>query len=243
MNSMKKSILLIIGFTYSILTLAQKQYTIEGKVEDKKLNKSTVYIYEYSDLLSSVEDFKEENFTIIDSTTIQNNQFRFSNVLPKKQPVLCLLYVPAMKYPFQVALEAGTIEVEILKGGTNVPYYSTLKGTPINNDLDNYLLKTIRDITKLTNEMEGNSDAEKLQEILGILTKISTEMNANASTLVNKYIQFDPLGEQLLFTFFPLLEEEDLNKLKPKLSKETLEKLAKKEQEMKEQLQNFPSPF
>ena len=239
---MKKIILLIIGITCSLLLFAQ-QYTIQGKVEDKKLNKTTVYLYKYSDLLSSVEDFKKENFTVIDSTTIQNNQFRFQNKLPEEHPVLCLLYVPAMQFPFQVALETGTIEVEILKGGSNVPYYSTLKGTPINNDLDMYLLKTIREITKLTNEIEGNSDAQKFQEILEILTKISNELKTNASTLVNKYIEFNPLGEQLLLTFFPLLDKEDIDLLKPKLSKETLKKLDKKEKDMKDQLQNFPSPF
>ena len=240
---MKKSILLIIGITCSILTFAQKKYSIQGKVEDNKLNKTTVYIYKYSDLLASVEDFKKENFTVIDSTTIQNNQFRFHNPVPEEYPVLCLLYVPAMQFPFQVALEPGTIEVEILKGGASVAYYSTLKGTPINNDLDEYLLKTIREITRLSNEMKGNSDAEKFQEIVEILTKISNELKTNASTLVNKYIEYNPLGEQLLLTFFPLLDEEDLSSLKPKLSKETLEKLNKKEKEMKEQLQNLPSPF
>lgn len=240
---MKKQILFFLAITFSLFTYAQKQYTIQGKVEDNALNNTRVYLYEYSDLLSSVENFTKENFNIIDSTTIKNNQFTFQNQVPKDHPVLCLFYAPAMKFPFQIALEPGTIEVEIHKGGSSVPYFSLLKGTPVNADLDQYLLKTIREITKLTNEMQNNTDAQKFQEVIEILTKVSAELKANASTLVNKYIESKPLGEQLLFTFFPILDEADLETIKPKLSKSTLEKLALKEQEVKDQMKGFNLPF
>ncbi|MDD2645414.1 MAG: DUF4369 domain-containing protein [Bacteroides sp.] len=240
---MKKTILLVLAISCSLLTFAQKSYTINGVVEDKALNNTTVYLYEYDDLLSSVDDFLKENMTVIDSTQVKNNKFKFTNKVPKDNPVLCLLYVPAMKYPFQVALEPGTIEVEILKGGDTVPYYSTLKGTSVNNDLDEYLLKTIREITKLSNEMQASSDADKFQEIIEILTKVSTDLRTNTSLLVNKYIDKKPLGEQLLFTFFELLEKEDLDAIKSKLSKETLDKLNEKQTMMGSQLESLPSLF
>ncbi len=240
---MKRQILFFFTIAFPLLSFAQKQYTIQGKVDDQTLNNTTVYLYEYSDLLSSVEDFKKENFKVIDSTTIRNNQFTFKNTVPKEFPVLCLFYVPAMKYPFQIALEPGTIDIEIRKGGQTVPYFSVLNGTPVNADLDQYLLKTIREITRITNEMQNNTDAQKLHEVMEILTKVSTELNLNASTLVNKYIEFKPLGEQLLFTFFPILKTSDLEAIKPKLSKSTLERLAEKEQAVKDQIDEFNLPF
>lgn len=240
---MKRKILLLFTVAFSLLTFAQKQYTILGKVDDNALNNTSVYLYEYNDLLSSVEDFKKEDFKVIDSTTIKNNQFTFKNTVPKEYPVLCLFYVPAMKYPFQVALEPGTIEIGIRKGGQTVPYFSLLKGTPVNADLDQYLLKTIREITRITNDMQDNTEAQKLHEVMEILNKVSTELKLNASTLVNKYIEFKPLGEQLLFTFFPILETSELEALKPKLSKSTLEKLAAKQKAAKDQIDEFNLPF